>query len=341
MPASEPRLSRAIELWQPIARLYAVSTLDSIIEIAIGLASDVTSNPSRYKSVPDDVSRILDAFRTKVSTDAEWPNAAQRTQLYAPLLGSSFEGACGVIRSAAVTLAEQPEESSNETLRSAFLDAVATSSAYLKTLDSQGLAVALSKTQAMFVNAIHVLQTPTVGGAFGVAPAPNGWPFDGPADGGAAVLVEVLTEALGWQLRPLNRHRFLLLQRSAFHGANTLTKLFRAQADSPEGIDDLMNAGYLWEKALQNLLFAVDMRQALVNPAYRASLSQPEQSLLPPHPSGTVGVQGTEINPNLSIRPPVGFSTLTVRAICCSTGDLPCSASRIIAFGPFTLAANR
>jgi mersacidin/lichenicidin family type 2 lantibiotic len=336
LSTAERDLTGAAGLWPALARLYALSTLDPIIEIARGLARDVAAHPHRYREVPDEVGGILAAFQTRLGTDPEWPNAAQRDEVYASLLGVPFASACAAVRGAAITFAEHG--SGNETLRSVFLDAAATSSAYFKTLDGQALTTGVRRTWAVFANAIRLFRTQGVVAAFGVNAAPDGWPFDGAMDGDAAALIEVLAVALGLaRSRPLiSQHRFMLLQRTAFHGARTLTGLLDGDASvhQKSDFDSLMQAAYIWEKALQSLLFGLDVRRAWRNPAYRESLSRPEQSLLPPHPAGEVSIEGTELDPKLEIGlRRVGFSTLTVRSVCCCTGDLPCPFSGILALG--------
>ena len=334
--ATQKRVAAA-DSWPLLAQLYAFSTL-SDRRIARGLALDVTLNPHRYREVSGGVGEILAGFQTRLGTDPEWPSAAQREELYASLLGVPFANVCATVRSAAVMLVEH-QGPANEALRSVFVDAAATASAYFKTLEGQALATAAGRTQAVFAGAVRLLRTQAVVGAFGLnAAAPDGSPFDGAMHAETAALVEVLATTLNVaRSRPLiSRHRFLLLQRAALHGARTLTGLLDRNASAQKGnIDDGVQAAYLWEKALQNLLFGLDVPRAWKDPAYREGLTRPEQSLLPPHPSGEVSVEGTELDRRLAVglRPRGGFSTYTVTGICCCTGDLPCPASGIIALG--------
>jgi mersacidin/lichenicidin family type 2 lantibiotic len=78
--------------------------------------------------------------------------------------------------------------------------------------------------------------------------------------------------------------------------------------------------------SLQELLFSVDIPRAWADPTYRDSLSEPEKSALPPHPSGDVTLEGTPLGHRMARRSGLFFSTWTLLAVCCSTGNLPCTS---------------
>jgi mersacidin/lichenicidin family type 2 lantibiotic len=144
-------------------------------------------------------------------------------------------------------------------------------------------------------------------------------------DGDAAQLVDAISDALGMSrnLPLMTMHRFMVLQRVAFQGGQTVARLLAR--DKPGGFDEVLDAAYRWEMSLQELLPAVDIARGWADPTYRDSLSEPEKSALPPHPSGDVTLEGTPLEHKMASRSDLGFSTLTLRAICCSTGDLPCT----------------
>jgi mersacidin/lichenicidin family type 2 lantibiotic len=324
------RPTNAVGSLHPLARIYAISTLDPVIEVARIVAHSVSATPQRFPAIPRDIGGILESLRTHVGTDPQWPNSTQRNTLYVPLVGFSFQHVCAALRAAAFILIDPPG-SSNKALRSAFLEGLATASAHLKTLDGQNLADALRQVEPMFASAAKVFQTEAVAATFGLAPASNTWPFAETADGTAAALVEAISGAAGTSSGPqISRHRFLLLQRAAFHGAQTINRLLKVDTTNQErgNLDDVIDSAYLWEKTLQNLLFGIDVRRAWVDTAFRESLSLTEQSVVPAHPSGQIeSGEVTAVSPALIGVRPITFSTFTTRTICCSTGDLICPRS--------------
>ncbi len=324
MAGNESHSSREASSWPPLAHLYALATLDPMIEVAQALGHDFARRPWRYKTVPGQITPILESFRTRIGADPDWPSSAQRKEMFVVLCDSEFSGATIALRTAAVAFANSAHSASPT--RGAFEDAAETARAYFLTLDGEALNIASSRLGGLFANAVALLRVPDLTRAFGLAPAPSAnWPVAKTVDGDAAQLLEAISEALGIsRSQPfITAHRFMVLQRVAFQGGQTVAKLLAG--DAANSFNDALDAAYRWEMSLQELLFGVDIARAWADPTYRDSLSETEKSALPPHPSGDVTMEGIPLGHRMASRSDLGFSTMTLLAICCSTGDLPCT----------------
>jgi hypothetical protein len=331
MPAADP--SRE-EFSHPIADLYGYWALNPLVEIARAIAYDVVVRPQHYRDLPDDLAEILTNFRFKLGSDPDWPDAFQRTLSFKVLYQVSL--ASPPIRAAALRLGQQPDDDRNAQLLDAFRDAVSEARAQLAPLEGHALAMISRETRPIFERSVRLFQEPQIAQVFGLPPAPAGdWPLGGNFSGDGAYLVaEVaralrLTMCLGGVYRRIGREnpterplvplvtvalpqdKFIKLQRAAYFGATTISKLLLADSDAVD--PELINSSYKWTKALQTLV--PDVGRAWKDLEYRSRLTDLEWGMAP-NPSGDTTPFST---PNLA------FSTYTVEGeICCCSGDLDC-----------------
>lgn len=319
-----------------LAALYQRSVLDPLIEIARGVSHDFVERPRHYRAVPEKVAELLEGFRIRSGSSPEWLSKAQRSRLFVSLFGGAFCGASVGLRSAAVAFVDRGTDQEPDLL-GGFRDAAIAFRGALKFIEGRVVTVADSETAPVFRSAIEVLRSEVVAGAFGLPAAPGGnWPLDGAlqadvtfSDG--AHLVEEMQRALGLSyIRPaLSQHRFVQLQRVAHYGSATIAGALDETAEwgAADQIRALARNAYGWEKALQALLFEVDMVCAWKDPSYRQGLSPCEKAMIGPHPSGEVNLKDTQLDPvaaQARMGIIVGGSTMTLGSICCCTGNLPC-----------------
>jgi mersacidin/lichenicidin family type 2 lantibiotic len=318
----------------PIAALYQRSVLDPIVEVARTISHDFVKRPRHYRAVPENVAGILEGFRIRTGSNPEWLSATQRAHLFSPIFGAVFCSTSIGLRSASLAFAERGAEMEPDLL-DGVRDAAVAFRGYLKAIEGRAVSSADSETGPVFRCAIEVLQNEAVAGAFGLPPAAGGnWPLDGAlkadvASSDGAYLIEEIQRALDlFYIRPtMTQHRFTVLQRVAHYGAMTIGGVFdeAAGCDSADQVHALVRNAYGWEKALQALLADIDVVRAWKDPQYRQNLSPCEKGMMAPHPSGEVDLKGTQLDPAAARPRMIGFSTMTLRAICCSTGDLPCA----------------
>jgi mersacidin/lichenicidin family type 2 lantibiotic len=303
-----------------------------MVEIAHAVAHDCVRRPRRYRGVPEDISRILEGFRSHTGFHSDWPSSIQRAALYSPLLGQQFcAGSLGLWQAAAV-LVEGSSDSDKGALGQVFRDEVVTFRAYLETLDRQALAAVDRQTETIFRSAMEVFRSEAIARTFGLPQASGeDWPFGEAFSGDAGYLIEEVCQSLRlWNVGlPMTQRRFLLLQRAARYGALTITGVLDGAYDRGDGTqsETLIQSAYSWEKALRGLFLNIDIVRAWKNPEYRENLTQAEKELMPRHPAGSIDLKDTDLDAiAVGMRAVgLGFSTQTIGpAICCCTGDLPC-----------------
>src|SRR5690242_2980045 len=91
----------------PIGLLFQRSVLDPVVDIARAVSLDYVDRPRHYRTVPEDVARILEGFRIRTGTDPEWPSIEQRARLFAGIFDDPFRNASSELRGAARALAER------------------------------------------------------------------------------------------------------------------------------------------------------------------------------------------------------------------------------------------
>jgi hypothetical protein len=254
-----------------LGELYAQSVLDCVIESAVAISADYYARPNQYGGVPEPISNVLEAFRSKTGSDPGLPNYAQRHAMYTALIGNSedattsFAMAAAEVRAAASDYAQAailngqvggaPVLSPGEpALRRAFLDALATFHSVLSVVtDTAASRSVTQQTKGMFASSAAVLASAPVANAFGVQPAPGeNWPISATQDGKGALLVQEVSQKLaGGNLRPVKMRQFLLLQRVAISGMMSIRFAFQKEPD--KGAPKAIEAAYSWATALGQL----------------------------------------------------------------------------------------
>jgi hypothetical protein len=265
--------SNVARRWQPVADTYGRWTLDCVIELVSGIADDYVKRYRQYRAVPNNISKLLTEFRTRTGSDPEWPNTAQRTAIFTPLVGASdrkpgsdrtapFHDVAGALRAAAVAYSERVYDTGEPMLRQAFLDAARHFRAYLTTLSGSVVDSSRIQTEPMFQRATQVLQTAQVAQAFGgLPPAPDkSWPLPqerdlGAAylDGNAAYLVEEISRSVG-VANTFKQQSFLMLQRVSVAGGLTIDDTLDGSFENDDHrLLGLIGNAYTWFTALRDL----------------------------------------------------------------------------------------
>lgn len=322
------------ESLHPIADLYGRWALNPLVDVARAIAYDVVVRPQSYPDLSDDVLRILTDFRFKLGSDPDWPDAFQRTLSFKVLCQVSL--ASPPVRAVALRYGQYFDVDHNAQVLDALRDAVTGARAQLAPLEGQALAMVSRESRPIFERSVRLFQEPQIAKAFGLPPAPaNDWPLEGNFDGGGAYLVAQIVSALrvtaclGGIYRRIGREnptdrplvplvsvalpqdKFIKLQKAAYFGSVTISKLLLAENDDDDL--ELLSSAYKWTKALQALV--PDAERAWKDLEYRSRLTDLEWGMAP-NPSGSTMPFSA---------PTVAASTYTLEGeICCCSGDLDC-----------------
>lgn len=338
-----------------LGALYQRYVLDRVVEVARHISHDFVRRPRHYRAVPEKIAEILESFRIRTGSDPAWLSAEQREVVFGAIFGSTFTSASIGVRSASIAYVDRGAEKSKDLLHQV-RDEAAAFHTYLKSIEGRAISMADKETGSVFQSAIEVLRSKEVAGVFGL-PAVTGedWPLEEPghedvdSSAGGNLIVEVQRTLGPASVRPIvTPYRFFMLQRVAYYGALTIVGVLNeAGLSSDSHAQELVRNAYGWEKALQALLSGIDVVRAWKEPQYRQELSPFERATMVPHPSGEVGLEGTQLDPEATAlsRRGLGFSTWTIKEICCSTGDLYCTnstqrTSHIECGGTLSLALN-
>lgn len=255
-----------------IADMYERWTLDCVIELAQAIAVDFVSRPRQYKDVPEAIATTLQNFWFLSDTDPLFPGAAKRQMTFTPLLGpsdgkrgehnSQFHMSSAALRERARAFTERQVETGEDSLRRAFQDAVITLRSYLVTLTANSVVtIGNTQTDNVFKRAAEVLTTSEVTGVFGRTPSgQTGWPLASTFDDNGAQVIEEVSKALQTRVGLISQSDFIVMQRIATFGANTLRGVLgdpdRTTVKSTvklTDLDDLIQEAYRWKTALDAL----------------------------------------------------------------------------------------
>jgi len=251
-----------------IADMYGRWTLDCVVELAQAIAIDFVNRPRQYKDVPEEVAATLQDLWFRSDTDPLFPGAAKRQMIFTPLLGpsdgkpgehsSQFHVASRALCERARAFTERQVDTGEDNLRRAFQDAVITLRAYLVTL-TENAVVTIGNTQTdnAFQRAREVLRSTQVTGVFGRTPAHNAdWPSAGAFDENGARVIEEVSTALPTRVGLISQSAFIVMQRIAAFGTNTIRGVL-AEPDPSSArladLDDLIQEAYRWRTALDAL----------------------------------------------------------------------------------------
>jgi len=248
-----------------IGHLYAIWTLDCLIEIGYAVSVDFITRPQLYLS--DDIPDAIVQFRMSYGTDAQFPNTTQRQAMMLPIFGRSdglmpdtstgttpFYIARKKIFEAAAAFAEaQPVDKSQTMLEERFRSALVPLLAHFQGI--QGKSIQLTATQQMNPisdTVISILQSPGVAKVFSVSPADRRWPFDSDDPNGAKLVENASSKLPVPQECKLAYTKFILLQRVAQEGARALTQVLTANPDSEQELLALISQVYRWGTSLRD-----------------------------------------------------------------------------------------
>jgi hypothetical protein len=270
----------------PIAALYQRAVWDPIVEAARAISYDFVRRPRHYRAVPEKLASILEGFRIRTGSNPEWPSAAQRADLFAPLFGDTFRAASTDLRCAAVAFTERSAEMNPDPLGDRVRDAAAAFRGYLKAIEGRVASSADSETGPVFHGAIEVFRNTEVARLFGLPPAPGGnWPLDGPleadrASADGAFLIEEIQRLLGIR-SALSQHHFILLRRVAYYGALTIAGVLGDTADwkGTDWVGALVGNAYGWESALRSPLFYNECKEKNLQPRVVSQVALDDEEL--------------------------------------------------------------
>jgi hypothetical protein len=253
-----------------IGRLYALWSLDCLIDIGYAISVDFVARPQLYLS--DDIPDAIVQLRTSYGMTANFPNTAQRQMMMAPLFGRSdalkpdatngsapFHIARNKFLDSVKAFAERAVDSGiamlEERVRSAAVPLDANFRAFADVVDAEpgkSLRLTGGQIKAISDTVATILVAPSVARVFSVSAANPKWPFDS-NDPNGAKLVENAGSAL--PVPPeckLGYTKFILLQRVAQEGAQTLPLLLSANLNDEAQLLALISQAYTWGTSLRD-----------------------------------------------------------------------------------------
>jgi len=253
-----------------ISRLYALWTLDGLMEIGYAVSVDLIARPQLYLS--DDIPDAIVDLRMSWGTDVRFPTTTQRQAMMLPIFGRSdglmadtstatapFHVARKKLVDACIAFSERAVDTGIAMLEERVRSALVPLRAHFEALGDQkglaGKALRLTATQQMqpiAETAIAILLSPNVAKVFSVSPADAKWPFDSTDPNGAK-----LVEGIGAQLPlaqdyKLSYTKFILLQRVAQEGARALALVLTTDPSQEAGLLTLISQVYTWGTSLRD-----------------------------------------------------------------------------------------
>jgi hypothetical protein len=246
-----------------IGQLYAIWTLDCLIEIGYAVSIDFILRPQLYLS--DDIPDAIVQLRMSYGTAAPFPNTTQRQVMMMLVFGRSdglrpdastgsapFHIARKKFVDACIAFSERAVDTGIATLEERVRSALVPLRAHFEAL--RGKSIQLTTTQQMQAisdTVTSILRAPGVAQVFSVSPAEEGWPFDSDDPNGAK-LVENAGAGLALpQGCRLGYTKFILLQRVAREGARALQLVFTDNPNSEELLA-LISQAYTWGTSLRD-----------------------------------------------------------------------------------------
>lgn len=284
-----------------IADMYERWTLDCVVEVVQAVALDFVNRPRQYRNVPDkspfpndpedkkiNIAEILQNFWYLSGTDPNFPDLVKRQNIFSPLLGpsdgmvgehdSQFHENSDALRERARAFTERQVTTGEDNLRRAFLDEVITFRSYLEPfVDNAVVTIGDTQTRNIFNEAVKVLLDDKVTGVFGRPPASlDNWPLSakvngllvGSFDTNGDLVIKFITEALPTSMGPIQESKFVVRQRIASFGAETIREVLSANLspDPITTIDPLIQLAYSWKTALDALGKAMGSMQTASTP---------------------------------------------------------------------------
>jgi hypothetical protein len=246
-----------------ISRLYALWSLDCLVEIGYAVSVDFVARPQLYLS--DDIPDRITQLRMSYGTDAQFPNTAQRQTMMMPIFGRSdglrpdastasapFHIARKKFVDACVAFSERAVDSGISMLEERVRSAVVPLRAHFQALLGKSIRLTSNQMKAISDTVISILVAPGAAKVFSVSAADPKWPFDSDDPNGAK-LVEIAGSTLPLpQECKLGYTKFILLQRVAQEGARTLPLVLAVNLDNEKEVLGLISQAYTWGTSLRD-----------------------------------------------------------------------------------------
>jgi len=245
--------------------LYAYWTLNCLAEISYAVSNDAVARPQLYQS--DDIPDDLVTMRMSYGTTPHLPNSAQRQAMITPILGPSDGSRAGTMMAAVsqspfqiarrkfldacTAFAQQASDIEGEILEDRVRSSAATLRAHFQGIRGKSFRLTAQQINALFDVATRILKSPGVTKVFGIGHIESAWPLKS-MDPNGAKFVESAGTALpssgDWKLTFTD---FLLLQRIAEEGSQTIHVLLSADSLSDKDLKLLIRKGYTWGASLR------------------------------------------------------------------------------------------
>jgi mersacidin/lichenicidin family type 2 lantibiotic len=316
----------------PVAELFALSTLDLVIEMATAVARDFFQRSRAYRKLPEEIADKIIGFRSFLGSHPDWPSLRQRSSIYKILSdGDQLCSHAVSFRLAALAVSRRTP-SENQFFTPAFLDSIAAFRAYIRKMDGRALETGVRQVRTLFNTSIEVLMNGDLAHVFGVdAPPGEGWPFGARTDPNGACLLANINDTVMRRARgKLNASVVFAKQRIAHHGARAMVEMVSGpERLEGERLSALIQTSNSWAQALRDLVPHVV--RYWKRPDALDELTEVEKAQVPPNPAGVVDLQGL-IGPTTADT----GQTCTGGAICCcdsieycATDDLECEAAEV------------
>jgi hypothetical protein len=252
------------DLSSVIGSLYAIWTLDCLMEIGYAVSIDFITRPQLYLS--DDIPDAIVQLRMSYGANASFPNTAQRQAMMMPIFGRSdglvpdastgtapFHIARKKLSDACIAFSERAVDSGIAMLKERVRSALVPLQSHFRGL---GEGARAGKSLRLTANlqmkpisdaVVSILLAPDVAQVFSVSPADAKWPFDSTDPSGAKLVENAGVKLMLPQECKLSYTKFILLQRVAQEGARALPLVLTTNPDSEQELLALITQVYTWE----------------------------------------------------------------------------------------------
>lgn len=239
--------------------MYALWTLDCVVEIGHQVSRDFVSRPEFYKA--GEISDQIVNLRLEYGTKSGLPNMVQRAEINSPIFGASdgagpvtmtvdkFRSLRKPLLDACTVFSERSIADAAPAMRQSILSALELFKSYLQCFDGTSIRRSYAQIVSVSDSAYSVLRSPGVAQVFGVNPPPSeGWPLTS-NDANGALLVRAIGEKLQLQMAPdlvFTDEKFQRLRRVAQQGSVALESILDTGAGEADGFEDLVTSVYTW-----------------------------------------------------------------------------------------------
>lgn len=275
----------------PVSEIYAISTLDFLIQIASALHFDLFWRSSRYANVSSETIEEVMAFRYKLGSHRDWPNIQQRSSIYRVLsLGNQLCSHAVGLRLAALDHSRASADVKGPFLQT-LEDSVDSFREYARKNEGAAMNAGLSGIRAIFAASLKLLTNKEITQIFGIHAPPRAgkWPLSGDVSATGACLVSEMNDRLFRSKKgALPENLVMAKQRIAFYGARSIDGLLNKKSESARL--ELVKDCNSWSSALRDLVpHVVSLWRS---PGRMEQLSEAERLQTPENPAGKIDLKG-------------------------------------------------